>query len=88
MSEYIKLEDAIKEAKAWSMYGNDDLVSRLGKLPSIDVIFCKDCKYYETTHLSPSALWTAMNVVDNYCNYWDCNVGIDDYCSYGERKDD
>ena len=35
---YIKREDAIQEAKAWSMFGKDDLVSRLERLPSADVM--------------------------------------------------
>lgn len=37
MSEYIDKEDALKEVKAWSMYGKDDLVSRLENLPSIEI---------------------------------------------------
>ena len=36
--DYIKREDAIQEAKAWSMFGKDDLVSRLERLPSADVM--------------------------------------------------
>lgn len=38
MSDYIKREDAIKEANAWSMFGNDNLESRLKRLPSADVV--------------------------------------------------
>lgn len=38
MSEYIKKEDAIKEANTWSMFGNDNLESRLKRLPSADVV--------------------------------------------------
>ena len=42
MSDYIKREDAIQEAKAWSMFGKDDLVSRLERLPSVDVVVVKE----------------------------------------------
>lgn len=38
MSEYIKKEDAIKEATTWSMYGKDDLVSRLERLPCAEIV--------------------------------------------------
>ena len=38
MSDYIKREDAIKEANTWSMFGNDNLESRLKRLPSADVV--------------------------------------------------
>lgn len=46
MSDYIKREDAIKEANTWSMFGNDNLESRLKRLPPADVaevVRCKDC---------------------------------------------
>ena len=38
MSDYIKREDAIKEANTWNMFGNDNLESRLKRLPSADVV--------------------------------------------------
>ncbi len=38
MSDYIKREDAIKEANTWSMFGNYNLESRLKGLPSADVV--------------------------------------------------
>ena len=38
MSEYIKREDVIKEANAWSMFGNESLESRLKKIPPADVV--------------------------------------------------
>ena len=76
MSKYIKLEDAIKEAKAWSMFGKDDLVSRLEKLPSIDVIFCKDCKRY----VSDGGALMVCDITGN-------PVPENDYCSCGKRKE-
>ena len=48
MSEYIKREDAIREAKAWSMFGKDDLVSRLERLPSVEIDELIEC--WEENH--------------------------------------
>lgn len=45
--------------------------------PTVDavpVIRCKDCKYY--------------NGVDHYCVNDGVSVKLDDYCSWGERRED
>ena len=84
MSDYIKREDAIREAKAWSMFGKDDLVSRLERLPSADaveVVRCKDCKI---------GGWK-ISEIDGKTKGYQCPVHAyiqDDngYCSYGERE--
>lgn len=77
MSDYIKREDAIKEANTWSMFGNDNLESRLKRLPSADVVEvvrCKDCKFWDS-----DCIW---------CNLWGNTQEYDDgYCNYGERKE-
>ena len=89
MSDYIKREDAIKEANAWSMFGNDNLGSRLKGLPSADVVEvvrCKGCKFWNKDE----------NVLNNrgICDEWsDYENGInrytgrDDYCSCGKGKE-
>lgn len=77
MSDYIKREDAIKEANTWSMFGNDNLESRLKRLPSADVVEvvrCKDCIHYDE-----HSRWQ--------CDKFGQSVNTDDYCSYGERKE-
>ena len=82
--EYIKREDAIKEANTWSMFGDDNLESRLKGLPSADVVEvvrCKDCKYCEKRR-------TANCLTFFYCLMQECSVKDNDYCSYGEKKDE
>lgn len=78
MSDYIKKGDAIEEVNTWSMFGNDNLESRLKRLPSADVVEvvrCKDCKFWDS-----GCRW---------CELWGDTQEYDNgYCSYGERKDD
>lgn len=46
-------------------------------LPSIDIVRCKDCK-----HLYNDA------DCGKACEYTEMGMKPDDFCSYGERKDD
>ena len=83
MSDYIKREDAIKEVNTWSMFGNDNLESRLKRLPSADVVEvvrCKDCEHCEKRR-------TANCLTFFYCLRQECSIKDNDYCSYGERKE-
>lgn len=50
MSDYIKREDTIQEVKAWSMFGKDDLVSRLERLPSADAMPIRHGRWIEHHH--------------------------------------
>lgn len=54
-----------------------DIIQCLKLAPTIDaveVIRCKDCKYYESKCDNP------------FCYYTENNVETDDYCSFGEKK--
>lgn len=76
MSDYIKREDAIKEANTWSMFGNDNLESRLKALPSADVVEvvrCKHCMYNDRGWCGSQEYGT-RHVEDN------------DFCSQGEER--
>ena len=42
--------------------------------PSIEIIRCKECKYYEAK--------------EDWCYWRDEAITADDFCSYGERKND
>ena len=61
----------------WSV---DEWFKSLPTVDAVEVVRCKDCKYYE---IGKDYL--------PYCNH--CDGGIadyprkDDFCSYGERKD-
>ena len=41
--------------------------------PSIDIVFCKECKNKDT--------------YCDYCHTLEMNIKVDDFCSYGERKE-
>ena len=78
---YIRREDAIDDLHTQLMYrmGSDDMKRRLDDwvktLPSADVVQvvrCKDCKYYG------SRRWCELN-----SSVFDDNA----FCSYGERKE-
>lgn len=79
MSEYIKLEDAMKIAELHGYVTPDDLLS----IGARSLIYCKDCKHkgwvQEPCH--------GKSI--NYCRIWDCALQNPKkiFCSYGERKD-
>lgn len=83
MSRYIDA-DAIKE-KAWKaeseacFYALEDVVSvtDIDEAPSIDIVRCKECKYYFSDG-------GAMM----FCENTDFPTNADDFCSYGERRED
>ncbi len=57
-------------------------VETLEALPSVDaveIIRCKDCKHYEEINQPYPQLFCRKHSIDTL---------DDDYCSYGERKDD
>lgn len=80
MSRYIDA-DAIK-GKAWKaeseacFYALEDVVSvtDIDEAPSIDIVRCQDCKYYEAK--------------EDWCYWRDEAITADDFCSYGERRND
>ena len=80
MSRYIDA-DAIKD-KAWKaeseacFYAFEDVVSvtDIDEAPSIDIVRCAECKYYEAK--------------EDWCYWRDEAITADDFCSYGERSDD
>ena len=82
MNDYIKREDAIKEANTWGMFGNDNLESRLKRLPSADVlevVRCEDCKWYTPADETYGTCYAYKGVYGK--------IKPTDYCSYGERED-
>ena len=46
-------------------------------MPSIEVVRCKDCRYFNNTF-----------PLLHMCNVSGMKMETDDYCSYGERKDE
>lgn len=46
----------------------------------VEVIRCKDCKYYDEIYSRCLGVW-------DISEHLDADVNEDDYCSYGERKE-
>lgn len=51
----------------------NETAERIRKIPSIDIVRCKECKYYEAK--------------EDWCYWRDEAITADDFCSYGERKE-
>ena len=66
------------------IYSKMDFCGWLDDAPPVDavpVVRCRDCKHYE---------WTANRVPEEqtwWCYKHNAEMGNNDYCSYGERKD-
>lgn len=60
-----------------------EMRGRMYKLPAVDaveVVRCKDCKYWRE-----ESLWCDMNSKDRGEHY---NWYAEDFCSYGERREE
>jgi hypothetical protein len=71
---YVNAEDPMKSL--------DELINRINNAPTVDaveVVRCKDCEYRHDSCFAGNG-----NI---YCDYHHKYFGLDDFCSYGERKD-
>ena len=88
----IDADDLIKELKqivnteqifkSFTTWGNayEDCMTMLDEAPTVDavpVVRCKDCKWWETDEVFKCVAYDA---------FWVANP--DDYCPWGERKED
>ena len=99
MDKYINA-DRVKEKCAESCkyvrVGNEEYLSVgdvcriVDEIPSADVIEvvrCKDCKHIDWETAEP-IISNGIASVTCWCNSFQQYVRVDDFCSYGERKDD
>ena len=80
MSRYIDTKWLEENAKEYSLgyYDNDEYavpLSVLEEAPSIDIVFCKECRYYHQLY--------GCQKNDDI----DLVTSDDDFCSYGERRE-
>ena len=55
------------------------LISSAPAADVVEVVRCKDCKHENVHHaISDKCTW---------CDYWGIDPDFDDFCSYGERRD-
>ena len=78
MSRYIELNKVLSELgldhKDYVYIDKHEVAERIKKLPSIDIVRCKECKR------------SNRELSGIYCGLSDVNMGEDGYCSIGERE--
>ena len=100
MDEYIRREDALKgqrtgtfangicfEAKPCVLV---DYIESIESADVVPVVRCKDCKhvYCRTYHGRQEPIYTCTHLRSRWNINNDLEVNPDDFCSYGERKED
>ena len=93
MTDYIKRTDAVKIAEKYGLAngsvlgrhtGLADCIARdISELPAADVaevVRCKDCEHLVNTTINANGFLI--------CDISDMEIALDDFCSYGERRDD
>lgn len=79
MAEYINLDNAL-ERLLFSMCGTGyqyDAMHTISSMPTIDIVFCKDCKHLEISGCYGECGKGYLGIVRPDC-----------YCCYGERRFD
>lgn len=78
--EYIRKQDVVNVIESASFNCFDDYVKALvlvGNIPAADVVpvvRCRDCREFAKT--------------SHWCESFDNPTGEDDFCSYGERREE
>ena len=93
MAEYIKRTDAVKIAEKYGLAngsvlgrhtGLADCIARdISGLPAADaaeVVRCKDCEHLVNTTINANGFLI--------CDISDMEIAPDDFCSYGERREE
>lgn len=93
MTDYIKRTDAVKIAEKYGLAngsvlgrhtGLADCIARdISGLPAADVaevVRCKDCEYLVNTTINANGFLI--------CDISDMEIAPDDFCSYGERREE
>ena len=81
MSDYIKREDAIFVALQQPLYS---VVSQIKQLEGIDIVRCRECRYCKKKR----GTFKGEPIIFYRCTENNRDVESDDYCSYGERRDE
>ena len=75
--------DGDSEATEWySMMGIDEEIDDAPTVDAVEVVRCKDCL---NSWVMPKEM---RNVGEYRCEFWYAEMYCDDYCSYGERRED
>lgn len=76
------LETMLDSGKLDCLMDEHHTISTAPAIDAVEVVRCKDCKWYKTSE------W--MEDGEKVCKFWVdwIPTSEDDFCSYGERKDD
>lgn len=78
MAEYIEREKLLAEMKV-SGKAAYMVVQEAPAADVVEVVRCRDCKHENVHHaISDKCTW---------CDYWGIDPDFDDFCSYGEKRD-
>ena len=77
MSKYIKIDTALLKTVTAGRMSAKALWRRIMQQPSIDIVRCKECKWYGTDDC----------YMCNECQRKPFPTDADDFCSYGQRKE-
>ena len=81
MSRYIKLADALRTLPDTCYL--DEIDENMQRLPSIDIVFCKECKFWDTHTMQ----FAENNLVIARCKQWLQYSRMNGYCHNGERRE-
>ena len=95
MSRYIDADDLLNALKEERKNGNFVFTSKwikeiIGKLPTADVVEvvrCKDCKCGNLLIQDGQEIVSCTNEAPPFADYFCPPMRLDDFCSYGERKE-
>ena len=86
MSRYIDVDALLKNVDKYPYaQGLMDLIADIQTAPSINIVRCDECQYYEDGHCESVEMWQSINGYTTECESMSRNA--DDFCSYGERKE-
>lgn len=86
MAKYIDVEELKKELICNKNFYPTIIKNALEKLPSADVVEvvrCKDCKKYADFDIH-----NGKRLTFHFCNKFSTITTENDYCSFGERRDE
>ena len=82
--EDIDLYGGVHIAECFQGYEANEIVDKMPTVDAVEVVRCKDCKYYKPRHQSAHWKQTALCCTRTA---W-VNYPPDGFCSYGERRTD
>ena len=75
---YIKTEEAVEALYRYGFVTKETIEKNIGELPSIDIVRCKECRYWNTKGCRDGV---------GECEWAYYMTKPNDFCSYGERKE-